>query len=105
MNIWKLFKNLIYLQRLSVMIDGKGYQMEILTIVILSLNQSMKAMKNLGRGCLKHLSQIIELKTSPSYYYPQRWCRNRVTRRLRLSLRLSINASSSLECPCSGTTS
>lgn len=66
MTIWKLFKNLVYLQRLSVMIDGKGYQMEILTIVILSLNQSMKAMKNLGRGRLKHLSQIIELKTSPS---------------------------------------
>lgn len=59
MTIWKLFKNLVYLQRLSVMIDGKGYQMEILTIVILSLNQSMKAMKNLGRGHLTHLSQIL----------------------------------------------
>lgn len=61
MNIWKLFKKLVYLQRLSVMIDGKGYQTEILTVVILSLNQSMKAMKNLGRGRLKHLSQILDL--------------------------------------------
>lgn len=59
MTIWKLFKNLVYLQRLSVMIDIKGYQTEILTIVILSLNQPMKAMKNLGRGHLTHLSQIF----------------------------------------------
>ena len=65
MNIWKLFKKLVYLQHLSVMIDGKGYQMEILTIVILSLNQSMKAMKNLGRGRLRHLSQIYDLKRLP----------------------------------------
>ena len=65
MNIWKLFKKLIYLQRLSIMIDGKGYQTEILTVVILSLNQSMKAMKNLGRGRLKHLSQIYDLKSLP----------------------------------------
>ena len=61
MNIWKLFKKLVYLQRLSVMIDIKGYQTESLTVVILSLNQSMKAMKNLGRGRLKHLSQILDL--------------------------------------------
>lgn len=61
MTIWKLFKKLVYLQRLSVMIDGKGYQTESLTVVILSLNQSMKAMKNLGRGRLKHLSQILDL--------------------------------------------
>lgn len=72
MDIWKLFKNLIYLQRLSVMIDGKGYQTEILTVVILSLNQSMKAMKNLGRGRLKHLSQIYDLKSLPRdmFYLP-----------------------------------
>ena len=72
MNIWKLFKNLIYLQRLSVMIDGKGYQTEIPTVVILSLNQSMKAMKNLGRGCLKHLSQIYVPKRFPRdiFYLP-----------------------------------
>ena len=48
MTIWKLFKNLVYLQRLSVMIDIKGYQTESLTVVILSLNQSMKTMKSAG---------------------------------------------------------
>ena len=72
MTIWKLFKNLVYLQRLSVMIDIKGYQTESLTVVILSLNQSMKAMKNLGRGRLKHLSQIYDLKSLPRdmFYLP-----------------------------------